>query len=81
MAVGGGPTWRPPILATSSPGSGISCLAACREVWTHQLLTAFLDDFRVERSGIHIALFHGAERSWFAEQGAEKQPHAAFRRR
>ena len=39
---------------------------------------SFLDDFRVERSGIHIALFHGAERSWFAEQGAEKQPHAAF---
>ena len=38
----------------------------------------FLDAFRVERSGIHIALFHGAERSWFAEQGAEKQPHAAF---
>lgn len=38
----------------------------------------FLDDFYVERSGIHIALFHGAERSWFAEQGTEKQPHAAF---
>lgn len=38
----------------------------------------FLDDFRMERSGIHIALFHGAERSWFVEQGAEKQPHAAF---
>ena len=38
----------------------------------------FLDGFRVEPSGIHIALFHGAERSWFAEQGTEKQPHAAF---
>jgi DNA repair exonuclease SbcCD nuclease subunit len=38
----------------------------------------FLDDFHVERSGIHIALFHGAERSWFADQGSEKQPHAAF---
>ena len=38
----------------------------------------FLTGFRVERSGIHIALFHGAERTWFAEQGAGKQPHAAF---
>ena len=38
----------------------------------------FLNGFRVEESGIHIALFHGAERTWFAEQGAGKQPHAAF---
>ena len=38
----------------------------------------FLERFRVTGSGIHIALFHGAERSWFAEQGAGKQPHAAF---
>ena len=39
---------------------------------------SFLDGFHVERTGIHIALFHGAERSWLAEQGAGKQPHAAF---
>ena len=32
----------------------------------------------MKESGIHIALFHGAERSWFGEQGTEKQPHAAF---
>ena len=38
----------------------------------------FLDGFHVEKSGIHIALFHGAERSWFIEQGEGKQPHAAF---
>ena len=38
----------------------------------------FLDGFHVEGSGIHIALFHGAERSWFSEQGTGKQPHAAF---
>ena len=38
----------------------------------------FLDGFRVESSGIHIALFHGAERSWFTEQGEGKEPHAAF---
>ena len=38
----------------------------------------FLNGFRVEGTGIHIALFHAAERSWFIEQGAGKQPHAAF---
>ena len=38
----------------------------------------FLNGFRVGHSGIHIALFHGAERSWLAEQSAGKQPHAAF---
>ena len=38
----------------------------------------FLEGFRGEQSGIHIALFHGAERSWFGEQDTGKQPHAAF---
>lgn len=38
----------------------------------------FLSAFRVRGPGAHIALFHGAERSWFAEQGSAKQPHAAF---
>ena len=38
----------------------------------------FLEGFRVEGSGNHIALFHGAERSWFGEQDSGKQPHAAF---
>ena len=38
----------------------------------------FLEGFRVEGPGAHIALFHGAERSWFAEQGPGKEPHAAF---
>ena len=38
----------------------------------------FLDGFRVDGPGAHVALFHGAERSWFAEQGPGKEPHAAF---
>ena len=38
----------------------------------------FLAGFRVEGSGVHLALFHGAENSWFAEQGEGKQPHAPF---
>ena len=38
----------------------------------------FLKGFCVDQSGTHIALFHGAERSWFGEQGTGKQLHAAF---
>lgn len=37
-----------------------------------------LDDFRAEGAGVHIALFHGAERSWLSEQGSGKEPHAPF---
>ena len=39
----------------------------------------FLDSgFRVGAAGVHLALFHGAERSWFSEQSEGKQPHAPF---
>ena len=38
----------------------------------------FLDGFRAEGPGTHLALFHGAENSWFSEQGEGKQPHAPF---
>ena len=38
----------------------------------------FLDGFRMQGDGLHLALFHGAERSWFSEQGGGKQPHAPF---
>ena len=38
----------------------------------------FLDGFRVDGPGVHVALFHGAERSWFTEQGEGKQPHGPF---
>ncbi len=38
----------------------------------------FLDGFRVDRDGIHLALFHGSERGWFHEQGEGKDPHAPF---
>ena len=39
----------------------------------------FLDGFHVDRSGIHLALFHGSEQSDLAFQGEEKIPHAPFR--
>src|SRR5439155_5603551 len=38
----------------------------------------FLDHFRVDRGGVHCALFHGSEQSWLARQGAGKIPHAPF---
>ena len=38
----------------------------------------FLEGFRTEGAGAHIALFHGSERSWFSEQGGGKEPHASF---
>ena len=38
----------------------------------------FLDGFRIEGDAVHVALFHGAERSWLAEQGQGKQPHPPF---
>ena len=41
--------------------------------------SGFLDNgFRVDRDGIHLALFHGSERAWFTEQETGKQPHAPF---
>ena len=38
----------------------------------------FLDGFRADGPGAHIALFHGSERSWLSAQGNDKQPHAPF---
>ena len=38
----------------------------------------FLEDFEVDREGVHLALFHGSERGWFAEQGGGKALHAPF---
>lgn len=38
----------------------------------------FLNRFHTAGPGRHIALFHGSERSWLADQGDDKQPHAPF---
>lgn len=38
----------------------------------------FLTGFQAPKDGVHIALFHGAENSWFAAQGEGKQRHAPF---
>lgn len=39
----------------------------------------FLDDFKVQGKGVHIALFHGAERGSFPEGEIGHEPHAPFR--
>jgi DNA repair exonuclease SbcCD nuclease subunit len=39
----------------------------------------FLEEFRVDRAGVHLALFHGSEVGGFALQGADKHEHAPFR--
>jgi len=39
----------------------------------------FLEDFRVDRGGIHVALFHGSEQGSFYTEEQGKQPHAPFR--
>ena len=38
----------------------------------------FLDDFSVDRGGLHLALFHGSEVSGLPQEGREKAPHAPF---
>ena len=38
----------------------------------------FFDGFTAHAPGVHVALCHAAERSWLAEQGGAKQPHAPF---
>ena len=38
----------------------------------------FLDNFRADRHGVNLALFHGSERGWFTEQGEDKVLHAPF---
>lgn len=38
----------------------------------------FLDGFQVNGAGVHLALFHGAERSSFPAQGERKEAHAPF---
>jgi DNA repair exonuclease SbcCD nuclease subunit len=41
----------------------------------------FLDDFRVDREGVHVALFHGSENASLPAQGERKVPHAPFEAR
>ncbi|MCI0433186.1 MAG: DNA repair exonuclease [Gemmatimonadetes bacterium] len=42
--------------------------------------TGFLDGFRVDRGGVHVALFHGSEGGSFRFESSAKQRYAPFRR-
>jgi exonuclease SbcD len=39
----------------------------------------FLENFRVDRGGVHVALFHGSAQGSFFTEEQGKQPHAPFR--
>jgi exonuclease SbcD len=38
-----------------------------------------LDELRIDRDGVNVALFHGSEQGELSRQGEGKQPHAPFR--
>lgn len=38
----------------------------------------FLGGFRVDRGGVHVALFHGSEQGSLPREGVEKIPHSPF---
>jgi DNA repair exonuclease SbcCD nuclease subunit len=38
----------------------------------------FLGNFKVDREGIHLGLFHGSDTTWLLQQGESKAGHAPF---
>lgn len=69
--------FRDPALQAVSLAPGITLWGAahCAPANTDNFLG---DGFRVSGAGAHVALFHGAERSWLTAQGEGKAPHAPF---
>jgi DNA repair exonuclease SbcCD nuclease subunit len=39
----------------------------------------FVKDFKVDRGGVNLALFHGSELSWLHNEDGSKVPHAPFK--
>jgi len=39
---------------------------------------SFLENFCVDRGGVHIGLFHGSERGWYTQADGGPEPHAPF---
>lgn len=68
--------FREPRLQPASLGDGVTLWGAahCGPANTGN----FFDGFTVDGPGVHVALCHAAERSWLAEQGDAKLPHAPF---
>ena len=75
--------WTPNVYVFREPRFTAVPLADGLTLWgaAHQApanTDNFLDGFHVRGPGIHVALFHGAERSWLTQQGEGKLPHAPF---
>lgn len=68
--------FREPRMTSVALGEGVTLWGAghAKPAGTSNLLA----NFRVAGEGVHLALFHGAERGWFDEQGEGKALHAPF---
>jgi len=76
-------TWSPNVHIFRSTALEPITLADGLKLWgaAHRApanTPGFLEHFRVDRGGVHIALFHGAEQGW-APTSEEAAPHAPFR--
>ena len=66
-----------PTLRPVSLDHGLTLWGAAHRVPANT--AGFLDGFTVQGEGVHLALFHGSDRSWWSEQeDGVKQPHAPF---
>jgi exonuclease SbcD len=76
--------WTPNVHVFSEPELSAYALANGVTVWgaghdRPAYTQGFFDTgFRVSGGGVHVALFHGAERASLRFQGEDKQPHAPF---
>ena len=75
--------WTPNVHVFKEPCFTAAPLADGLTLWgaAHQApanTDNFLDGFKVRGPGTHVALFHGAEKSWLTQQGEGKLPHAPF---
>lgn len=76
--------WSPNVHVFDTPVLTPVPLAAGLTLWgaAHRApanTPGLLDGFRVDRDGVHVALFHGSEQHGLAFQGEGKVPHAPFR--
>lgn len=75
--------WSPNINVMSGSQLQPATLADGLTLWgaahhAPSTVRGFLESFRVDRSGIHIALFHGSERGLFLAEGSGKKMYAPF---
>jgi DNA repair protein SbcD/Mre11 len=79
-------SWTPNVRIFTEPALTSVSLADGLTVWgaAHRARSdtpGFLDGFHVDRTGVHVALFHGCERSELSRQGADTGSPAPFHQR